>query len=114
MLMHFRRTRCFHWVFWKKIEKLKPWCLIFLVSKLIQVPTGKPSKTNNQGNKMLFLIRNAVEVEKNIRTIKASFQPAGGVHHPGTFMGVLGGIPSIKMVVLGGIFQAGEYIVLVE
>ena len=52
------------------------------------------------------MVRNAaVEAEKNITTIKSSVKPESGSFHPRTFMGVLGGSPSIQIAVLVSIFQ---------
>ena len=50
-------------------------------------------------------INMAVEVENKIRTIKVSVKPASGSRHPRTFVGILGGYPSIQISILGIIFQ---------
>ena len=64
---------------------------------------------------MLLLVRNAsVEAENNIITIKAAVKPIGGGLHHRTFMGMPGGIPSIKMAGLSSIFQYNENNSMIE
>ena len=54
---------------------------------------------------MLLLFRNvSVEVEEKIRTITVAVQPEEESRHPGTFMGNIGGIPSMQMDELGSRF----------
>ena len=55
------------------------------------------------------MVRNAtVEVEKKILKIKVTVQTASGRRHLRTSVGMIGGNPSIKMDIFGGIFQEGE------
>ena len=52
------------------------------------------------------MVRNvAVEAEKDTRMIKAAVHPEGGALNPRLFIGMLGGILSIQMTILGGSFQ---------
>ena len=54
-----------------------------LVSDVFYIPTRTPAETNNQGNQRLILVRKSeVGDDKNIRTIKASFQPVRDIWHP--------------------------------
>ena len=55
-----------------------------------------------------MVINAVVEAEKKIRTIKASVQPYSGSSYSRIFMGILGGNPSIQMVVLFSSFQSEE------
>ena len=69
----------------------------FLISDVVQVPSRPPTENNHQGNQRRLVVRNlAVEAENNTRTIKASVQPARGISHPKTFMGMIAGNPSKK------------------
>ena len=62
-----------------------------LISEGLQVPLRPPTENNLWGNQRLLLVRNAtVESEKKTKTIKATVQPASGICHPKTFMGILG------------------------
>ena len=49
-----------------------------------------------------------MESEKNTRTIKVAVQPASGIRHLKTFMGMLEGNPSTQMVGWGSSFQYEE------
>ena len=55
-----------------------------------------------------MVINAAAEAEKKTRTIKAAVQLEIVSHHPRTFMGMIGGNPSIKMDELGRSFQSDE------
>lgn len=80
-----------------------------LLSEVFNVPIIILSKTNHHLNQIILIVSNAeVEADKNIKTIKSSFQPAYGIRHPRTFMTILGGGLSIKISVLGGSFQSGR------
>ena len=70
---------------------------------------------NHQGNQRLLLVIN-VELgsEKKIRTIKVVVQPVNGSRYHSTFMGMLGGNPSIQMSGLGSRFQSKEDNTMVE
>ena len=50
-----------------------------------------------------------MEAEKNIRKIIVAVQPDSGSRHPMTFVGILGGNPSIKMAGMVSLFQSEEY-----
>ena len=80
-----------------------------LISEGVQVTSRPQSENNHQGNQMLLLIRNvSVEVEEKIRTIKLSVQPESESRHPVTFLGIIGGTPSIQMDGLDSRFQSRD------
>ena len=90
-------------------NNLSPDVRYLLISEGVQIPPRPPTETNHQGNQRLILVRNAaVESEKKTRTIKMGVEPDIGSRHIRTFMGMLGGNPSIKMAGLGGRFQFKE------
>ena len=65
-----------------------------LISELVQVSPMPPTENNHQVNQRLLLVRNAAaESENNIRTKEAAVQPASGICHPKTFMGMLAANP---------------------
>ena len=81
----------------------------FVILEGFQVPSRLPTENNHQGNQRLLLVRNtAVGEEKKNRTIKAAVQPASGIGHPKTCMGMLEGNLSTKMIGLGSISQSEE------
>ena len=81
----------------------------FLISEGLQIPTRMTNLTNHQRNKMILLVvYEAVEAEKKSRTKKITLEPTSGSHHPRTFIGILGGSPSIKMAGLGSNFPYEE------
>ena len=92
------------------LNSLRPDITEFLTSEGVHPPPRPPTKTNHQVNPRLFLVINVdVETENKIRTIKAVMKPASRGLHPRTFICMLGEKTSIKMAILGGIFQAGKY-----
>ena len=55
------------------------------------------------------MFRNAaMELENKTRTTKVAIQEETGRHNTRKFTGIVGGNTSIKMAVLGSIFQAGD------
>ena len=75
-------------------NNLSPDIRDFLISEGVQVPPRLPTEKNHLGNQRLLLVRNAAaESENNIRTKEAAVQPASGICHPKTFMGMLVGNP---------------------
>ena len=65
-----------------------------LISEGVKVYIRPPMETSHQGNYRLLMVRKAaVESENKTITIKAAVQPASGIRHLKTFMGMLEGNP---------------------
>ena len=88
-------------------NNLSPNVRDLLISEGVQVPKRLTTETNHQGKQRLILVRNtAVELWKNIISIKESVQPTGVSLHHRKLMIMHRGIPSIKTAGLISSFQS--------
>ena len=77
-----------------------------MILERVQVTLIILNETNHQGNQRLLLVRNAaVEAANKTRTIKSAVKPEITTLHPRSFVGMLGGSPSIKMTYLSSSFK---------